>query len=439
MRKGFLPAPRRWWHAMGRPDATASFPIHHLLAPIVPLVLAAALVAPTSAGEWKGQRVIKDGVQNVLNPAEPMDPPALYGMRELWRLEDETPDGQVVFGSVVDAAFDSDGNVYLLDVQLKTIHVVSPGGDYLRSIGQEGEGPGDFRAPEGVLVTSDGMLGVSDDRPARVSLFTLGGTPAGAWRPSVPQGGIFIPFACRSYSSGYLLSCKTLTRGGDEVLIDYLLAAFDSSGAMSTVFWRRAQTLRRNTPINFSETSLEPLNIFSTDAAGCVYTAPCFSEYAIHVFTPEGTPRAVIRRDFVHVRRTPQEVAEMRTTLQELHRGWRGADIQAEPIERDIVDLAIRSDDDLWVQSSRSRTSNPPGTALVIDVFDRQGRYRRQAYLLGNAIAREDLLLVIDAKVIRVTASDVGVLESSTDSERPPVRVPREGLVAICYALEREE
>ena len=56
---------------------------------------------PTLAGEWKGTRELIDGVAHVKNPAEPMEPPVVYELRELWRLESETEDGDVVFGEKI--------------------------------------------------------------------------------------------------------------------------------------------------------------------------------------------------------------------------------------------------------------------------------------------------------------------------------------------------
>jgi hypothetical protein len=436
MRKGSLPAPRRCLPVVGRVWGLPAWCILVLLVAFTQVIGPVGLRMRASASEWKGQRVMKDGVLHVLNPAEPMEPPEVYDMQELWRLESETPEGDVVFGSIDDAAFDPSGNAYLLDVQLKTVHVISSDGKYIRSIGREGEGPGDLQAPEGILITHDGRLGITDDRPARLNLFALDGTPESAWTPIAAPGTLFIPFACRQHGDGFLLACKTLQRTAEEILISHLLGLFDATGHLTTVFWRRDQRLLRGSSISFSEEELEPLNVFAIDSAGCVYCAPLYSEYAIHVFYPDGTPRSVITRDFAHVRRAGKDISDMRAHLATLYRSWPNADIQVASHERDIVDLSVRPNGDLWVQTSQGWYSTMPGTAITFDVLDREGRFSKQAILRGEIDAHEDMVLLVGAYVLRLTTwSEQPAAEADSVSLTQSGHNRNGALVAICYQL----
>ncbi|MCK4304807.1 MAG: hypothetical protein KAY24_11270, partial [Candidatus Eisenbacteria sp.] len=74
------------------PGAFLTLLLTTLLSGLLVLFLSAVTgsLASASSGEWKGKRVVKDGVVHVMNPAEPMEPPAIYELRELWRLESET-------------------------------------------------------------------------------------------------------------------------------------------------------------------------------------------------------------------------------------------------------------------------------------------------------------------------------------------------------------
>ncbi|MEX2410547.1 MAG: 6-bladed beta-propeller [Candidatus Paceibacterota bacterium] len=61
----------------------------------------------------------------------------------LYSIEQEG-EGSPILGRIVDAEFDSDNNLYLLDDGHKKIHMYDSEGDFIRSYGSEGRGPGEF-------------------------------------------------------------------------------------------------------------------------------------------------------------------------------------------------------------------------------------------------------------------------------------------------------
>ncbi|NNE42974.1 MAG: 6-bladed beta-propeller [Gemmatimonadetes bacterium] len=74
------------------------------------------------------------------------------------------------FGTVrVDA--DGAGNVYVLDNGNARVQVFDPEGNPLRTIGSEGEGPGEFQIPARLAVNEKGRVAVFDMGQARVSVF----------------------------------------------------------------------------------------------------------------------------------------------------------------------------------------------------------------------------------------------------------------------------
>ena len=75
------------------------------------------------------------------------------GLTELWRIGGDTDDDAEFFGVLSQITTDEAGNVYLLDRQLTEVKVFSPDGEYLNTIGREGEGPGEFRRPSDLFIT----------------------------------------------------------------------------------------------------------------------------------------------------------------------------------------------------------------------------------------------------------------------------------------------
>jgi hypothetical protein len=63
-------------------------------------------------------------------------------------------------------AFDVRGRIYVLDAGNLRVQVFSEAGEYIRTIGREGEGPGEFRGPSSLVIDPSGTLTVHDF-PAR--------------------------------------------------------------------------------------------------------------------------------------------------------------------------------------------------------------------------------------------------------------------------------
>ncbi len=78
------------------------------------------------------------------------------------------------FGSVSSVAFDREGNLHIFDSQAEHILVVGRDGSLLRTVGGQGEGPGEFGNVSSAIVARDGsytVLGFS-----QVDFFDPGGT-----------------------------------------------------------------------------------------------------------------------------------------------------------------------------------------------------------------------------------------------------------------------
>lgn len=69
-------------------------------------------------------------------------------------------------------AADEHGRVFIADVQQLKIHVFSPGGSWLKSIGRQGGGPGEFHQISEIKIVSDHLY-VVDASQRRINVFSL--------------------------------------------------------------------------------------------------------------------------------------------------------------------------------------------------------------------------------------------------------------------------
>jgi len=90
---------------------------------------------------------------------------------------------EYIFGDVVSMAMGQDGTIYLMDRQVPALRVYNADGSYRTTFGGEGEGPGEYKRPDGGLnVLSDGRVVLRDPANARIQVFSPEGEALDTWR-----------------------------------------------------------------------------------------------------------------------------------------------------------------------------------------------------------------------------------------------------------------
>lgn len=131
------------------------------------------------------------------------------------------------FGSVRDLAVLSGGGVAVLDEQAAEVRIFGPDGAYLRTLGSEGEGPGEFQTPRSVTRLPGDTLAVYDYRAARITRFG----PDGALGRVVTLTfeGYGRPTAASLFSDGRIVAATRLSTPGGKVPPQGLSFAVDSA------------------------------------------------------------------------------------------------------------------------------------------------------------------------------------------------------------------
>jgi hypothetical protein len=93
------------------------------------------------------------------------------------------------FGRIASVAADHNGNLFILDVIRDEVLVFSPSGEYLRMVGQQGPGPGEYQNPNHLGLLGDTLV-VADATDLRVGLFKLDGEWLGEWPTIANLAGI---------------------------------------------------------------------------------------------------------------------------------------------------------------------------------------------------------------------------------------------------------
>ncbi len=94
----------------------------------------------------------------------------LAQVREVLTLGVQEGESYEMFGRIADVVVDKAGTVYVLDDRISEVRTYDAQGQYIRSIGRSGEGPGEFRAPAALGIDASERLLVLD-RARRITAF----------------------------------------------------------------------------------------------------------------------------------------------------------------------------------------------------------------------------------------------------------------------------
>jgi hypothetical protein len=90
---------------------------------------------------------------------------------------------EYLFGDIVSMAVADDGTIYVMDRQVPALRVYDADGSYRTTFGRGGEGPGEYKRPDGGLnVLSDGRVVLRDPANARIQVFSTEGESIDTWR-----------------------------------------------------------------------------------------------------------------------------------------------------------------------------------------------------------------------------------------------------------------
>ncbi|MFQ5380065.1 MAG: flippase activity-associated protein Agl23 [Dehalococcoidia bacterium] len=81
-----------------------------------------------------------------------------------------------------DVAFDTQGNMWVTDTGNDRIVVYTPAGEFVRTVGVSGSGPGQLDEPVGIAMDGSGTVFVADMWNGRVQMFSEDGSPAGSFK-----------------------------------------------------------------------------------------------------------------------------------------------------------------------------------------------------------------------------------------------------------------
>lgn len=355
----------------------------------VPVLCLLASLAACVTGEQADPvvRVDSAGVEIVTSPAR--DRTLRWTFEEAFRLggDDEGP-GSFTSANYDEVGADGAGDIYVLDRQAFRVVVFGPDGTHVRSMGAEGEGPGELRFPVSFAVREDGRAAVFDI--GRGAMISWG--PDGSALPPHPFPYYTEPGTIRHFALtpvGYAVARGGAPPDADTREIElraWPIAVSPEAPAPDTAVLTRLRfPMPEMADFGCMRIAFQPLfaPLVQWDAEGDRIAAVHGVEYAVDLYDLDGTWVRSIRRDLPVRQATEADaVAEAEPGLR-MRSGAGSCEASAEevveargfaPALPSIRNVLLAPSGELWVQ--RFVPGGRGGdTPAPVDVFGADGAY----------------------------------------------------------------
>ncbi|MCP4572878.1 MAG: hypothetical protein GY838_11045 [bacterium] len=369
----------------------------------IALILILTALPVVAAVQWSATETVEDGIPVVTNPGTSRDGESVLAAREAWRFgADEENDP--LLGLITDVIADADGNTFLLDGNLSLIHVMDPAGVLLRTIGREGDGPGEFRNATELAFMPDGDVGIMEMMPGNVVVMDRHGEPRDSFRPGGDANGdggrdMMLPQHMDTDDHGIVLGHVSTSFGQDGVVTSYTLARYGADGSLAATLVEHNETQDGgNISLSLGGGDDDFTRNWTLCDDGSVVVFRHAFDYELQVFGRDGSPVRTIRRDYETRKRSERALASARRQAEEMNARFPGVTQEVEERARDITAIHARPDGFLWVENSAGNQARPEGSLGAFDVFDTAGRYVRTLRIEGVVYdpARDDYSIVGD-------------------------------------------
>ena len=124
---------------------------------------------------WKGKIEEVEGVTVVKNPKKPMYSENIFNLNEEISIGEAKGKEEYMFSQIRSVAVDDEENIYILDYKEAHIKVFDKNGEFIKTIGRKGQGPGEMGRPIFIQITPQEEVMVLDPVGRRLVFFSLDG------------------------------------------------------------------------------------------------------------------------------------------------------------------------------------------------------------------------------------------------------------------------
>jgi hypothetical protein len=327
--------------------------------------------------EYPQQIEMIEGVKMITNPDYPRDGVFQLDLEEDLSVGVEEGDERYMLNEPQDVQVTDDGTIFIMDWGDTCIKVYDSEGRYLRTIGREGVGPGEFSTPVYMDISADGKVFLMDGRNQRVVFFDTDGNYLGGFRVM----GFHSQMRTDGLNRFYF---QRQTRGEEvkvlnswqELDVNTVVNRTEESGEEWFSFGPFSGEKDRTMKTSTGSMSIgTPFKVtWSVTKKGLLYQG-FNDEYVIHVFNPEGKKVLTFGREYIPVK-NPR--AKGRTGAQKYMPAYAPRWVLDEE-ENLWIEIYIEEEKREENEGRQDEEEKPRPVAY--DIFSPQGGYLKQVVL----------------------------------------------------------
>ena len=284
-------------------------------------------------------------------------------------------EGPASFGQVRSVVSDDEGSIYVADIQANEIRVFDRRGRFLRTIGRQGAGPGEFGDLYSLAWLGDTLVTL-DPRNARIGLLTRTGQWLGELRHQPISGDLAIRLYHAGEAAIYAYGVQPAAAGKLEShYVEFRGSRADTiphpARVEGEVRGARCDHAASGTMAFFTN-PFAPYR-FHVPAPGGLLAIAHSTTYRIAFVKPSGDTVRVVEKAHDSVLIADEEWDSATAKYREWRGNLPGAQCEPDGLERPnakpaLIDIFFDSDQRMWVE-----VTTTAGRAL--DVFDDAGRH----------------------------------------------------------------
>ena len=302
------------------------------------------------------------------------------------------------FGNLRAIAVDREGLMYAFDSHVPALRVYGRDGSWLRDVGREGEGPGEYKRPDsGLAILPDGRVALRDPGNGRITLYTPEGEYDGFYRIA---GSFNTSQPMIADTSGALVTFVITNLGASVFEWERGHAQYNLDGTIDTLttpdleFEEAMVSAERESSSSMSNVPFTPEQVTAYSPFG-YYLVGINDDYSFDLLRPEGVLRLSRSYDPVPVDRgeAASERGRMTDDFKQNYPGWKwnGPPIpdvkpaygQFYPAEDGRVWVQVPAPSERYMNAEEQRAEeerlgsavNPYREPVRFDVFEATGEY----------------------------------------------------------------
>jgi len=259
----------------------------------------------------------------------------------------ELGDSNLVFGAVAAVRSLPNGNIAIADIAKTVIKVYTPQGEYIASVGQQGQGPGEYLMLSGFDVTPDGGFIVPDAMGGKINFYDSDFNFTHSMDGFFPAPPVMIS----AVDGGFVGMKPAFEQTEDEMRTGMGVSLWTSSAEADYVYVENLIPFDMNDMGAMAKTAV----MFATDSQDNVFLAQYDTEhYVINAVTREGEALWTIEEEYPMVRKSAEDIEIEREIVRSRMTAGGAPPAMAESYEPDIYRsmigmLFVDNNDRLWV------------------------------------------------------------------------------------------